>query len=356
MQRKDGKRGRKLTGMLAVLLAMGLVAAAVFPMSARATEDTDPAEKYGITLTLPAAQEDEEAETIQLNVYQIATGELTGNQAYTYTATDAFGKLSEALEAIDGGEDNTDEAKAFAQEAAKLVRDGKIEAYASGAVGSKIEAGLGYYLVLADGEFDTENETIVTKAETTNYRYQFQPVLVSVAGKDVEGELKPTREAKPGRLTITKEMKGYKLEKPTVFIFQIDITNADGKVVESFVRPMRYELSFSKDEIQSLTIEDLPLGATVRVTEVYSGANSINTTPVNGVWEGKIVSVDDPTSATVNTAEFQNEFNDTYYEEGWIDNVFTTVENADGTMSWSLTSIDNEGNTKSDNWGVSEEE
>ena len=92
------------------------------------------------------------------------------------------------------------------------------------------------------------------------------------------------------------------------------------------------------------------------MTEVYSGANSINTTPVNGVWEGKIVSVDDPTSAAVNTAVFQNEFNDTYYEEGWIDNVFTTVENADGTMSWSLTSIDNEGNTKSDNWGVSEEE
>ncbi len=223
MQRKNGKRGTRLTGMLAVLLAMGLAAAVAFPQSARA-EVINLDNPCAITLTLPESYVDNDKVNdgldITIDVYQIASAQLlTGYDAYTFKTTAAFTGLESALKDLVDTDKAAPTVDDFAQSAAKLVRDTEaiapdaqavfptnassvtIDKYLGkdGAEGENLNPGL--YLVLARGtkytdkadqfgptEEDSEalqkSGQIVTVANSWKYHYAFKPMIVSLPTRD----------------------------------------------------------------------------------------------------------------------------------------------------------------------------
>ena len=70
------------------------------------------------------------------------------------------------------------------------MQKNKIAVTTSGELGKKIEGlASGLYLVLAHGKgladpFDTVQDTVVTVADSTKYKYSFKPLLVTLPTKD----------------------------------------------------------------------------------------------------------------------------------------------------------------------------
>ena len=132
------------------------------------------------------------------------------------------------------------------------------------------------------------------QVETAAYTYTFSPYLISLPNNYYSAEeensvdewvyeligenavsLKTERVDRFGDLEITKELKVFnETVGGATFVFQIEATKVDvdteeEKVVYSDVVSMTFH-SPGKDRI---VIEDIPAGAEVVVTEVYSGAS-----------------------------------------------------------------------------------
>ena len=122
----------------------------------------------------------------------------------------------------------------------------------------------------------------VEPVETERYLYRFIPFLVSLPSQD-SGEgwnygtdpenpvivgLKPDREDLYGDLSIVKNLTSYHetLEGAT-FVFEIKAIKEDRLVYSDVV-----SMTFDGPGSGALTVEDIPAGARVTVTEVYSGA------------------------------------------------------------------------------------
>ena len=125
---------------------------------------------------------------------------------------------------------------------------------------------------------------------TTNYTYTFTPYLVSLptnnyySGNGASDDwiydltkehnsavgLKPEQHVRYGNLVINKELVDHNATfgNNATFVFQIDITTLDKKT-ETRIE----ELTFNAAGSDSVTIEKIPAGSTVTVTEVYSGAS-----------------------------------------------------------------------------------
>ena len=165
---------------------------------------------------------------------------------------------------------------------------------------SKLETGL--YLICPE------------QVVTDNYTYTFAPSMVSLpnnyygnGGSDtwvynLTGEngitLKPEQHERFGDLVINKTLTALNAtsgDKAT-FVFQIDITKADG-TTESKVEALTFDAAGK----QSAKITGLPAGAQVKVTEVYSGA-SYELTSTNGV-QTTITANDEYSAADAPTAE-----------------------------------------------------
>lgn len=82
--------------------------------------------------------------------------------------------------------------------------------------------------------------------------------------------LKPEQHVRYGNLVINKELVDHNATfgNNATFVFQIDITTLDKKK-ETRIE----ELTFSAAGSHSVTIEKIPAGSHVKVTEVYSGAS-----------------------------------------------------------------------------------
>ena len=128
------------------------------------------------------------------------------------------------------------------------------------------------------------------KVITPNYTYTFTPYLVSLPtnnyynGKDASDNwiydltkemnsavgLKPEEHVRYGDLVISKELVDHNATfgNNATFVFQIDIRTLDEKT-ETRIE----ELTFSAAGSHSVTIEKIPAGSHVKVTEVYSGAS-----------------------------------------------------------------------------------
>lgn len=420
MQRKDCKI--KLTGFLAVLLALALAVSAAFPMHARA-EAIDLGKDCDIKLTLAGGVVDGDAEIadlITIDVYKIADAKvLAGYDAYAFDAgTTDFSSLAGELAKLVDVDDTTVTADAFAQAAADLVqKTDAIEPIAQGEVdktidkvtvnGSEEALGAGLYLMLARGTNLTEktyvdhsgdndkafyfddyddlsyfdklevnggadDDIIVTIARSSKYTYYFEPVLVSlptrgsvidengkliVRSVDEDGnvitadqaltsdpedwvysytaDLKPSRDIRRTAFEIRKSLKTYENRQPVTFVFQIDYQDYDKSDV-SLIRQME----FNDAELQTITIDDIPIGAEVTVTEVYSGANyhvvgsASQTTPAIEL---------PPVTEEVNGVTFENDYDNSDKGGGSIENVFEYVTGTDGN-SWHLVGTDDEGN------------
>ena len=377
MQRRYGKRGRKLMGMLAVLLAMGLVAAVAFPMSARA-ESFDEKEKCDITINLPK-EDVVEGDKLDLviDVYKVASAEpVKGYDTFALEATKDFASLQKDLDDLVDPKGKVTEDE-FAQSAIKLVQKNKIAVTTSGELGKKIEGlASGLYLVLAHGKgladpFDTVQDTVVTVADSTKYKYSFKPLLVTLPTKDgalkkngvldadktvltsddgdwvysFTAELKPSMEPNRTYFTITKDLDSYELRQTTVFVFKVNYRETDGTTV-SIVKQM----VFSSAGIQTLRFDNIPVGTDVIVTELYSGAN-YDPVPHTGQTLNADGTVTDtslkniqipPIESVVNNVTFENDYDNTDKGGGSVENTFEFVIEKDSSgketgRRWNLT-------------------
>lgn len=215
--------------------------------------------------------------SIPVNLYKVASVDVSGN----YTATGTFAKLD--LSSVSA--DNLDTAAATwserAAEAKKLLKDDTeptttVTLTQGRGTATRLKTGL--YLV------DTP------KVITPNYTYTFTPYLVSLptnnyySGNGASDDwiydltkehnsavgLKPEQHVRYGNLVINKELVDHNATfgNNATFVFQIDITTLDNKK-ETRIE----ELTFDAAGSHSVTIEKIPAGSHVTVTEVYSGAS-----------------------------------------------------------------------------------
>ena len=218
--------------------------------------------------------------TVQVNLYQVASVDVSGN----YTVTDAFTGLD--LSSVSA--DNLDTAATTWADRAKTAQ-GKLTDSEGNTVINPTETvtlqnGRGYKNKLDTGLYLVDTPKVIT----TNYTYTFKPYLVSLptnnyysgngasddwiynlTGSNAVG-LKPEQHVRYGDLVINKELVDHNATfgNNATFVFQIDITTLDEKT-ETRIE----ELTFSAAGNDSVTITKIPAGSHVKVTEVYSGAS-----------------------------------------------------------------------------------
>ena len=213
--------------------------------------------------------------SIPVNLYKVASVDVSGN----YTATGTFAKLD--LSSVSA--DNLDTAAATwserAAEAKKLLKDDT-----EPTTTVTLTQGRGTATGLNTGLYLVDTPEVVT----TNYTYTFTPYLVSLPTNnyysngnddwiyDLTKEynsavgLKPEEHARYGDLKINKTLAHHNATtgKKATFVFKIEITPLKGKT-ETRIESLDFEAAGDS----SVTITKIPAGATVKVTEVYSGAS-----------------------------------------------------------------------------------
>lgn len=213
---------------------------------------------------------------ITVNLYKVAFIDVTGE----YTSAAAFDTLDFTdLSAVTTAQ----EWETYAADAKAIVDGGAPEITAT----TDTEVGVAVIENLETGLYLVDAQQVVSDY----YQYDFAPYLISLpnnyyysTGSDdwvyeLTGDhaigLKPEKTDRLGDLLITKDLDVYnETNTEGTFVFQIeavktDIDTNERKVVYSDVVAM----TFTSAGSDSILIEDLPAGAVVTVTEIYTGAN-----------------------------------------------------------------------------------
>lgn len=270
MMNKRLKQGS--TFLLAVALTFPLL---TLP-GAKAASAINTGQKCSIEFDISGNSSELLSASIPVNLYKVASVDESGN----YTGIGAFSKLD--LSSVSA--DNLDAAAATwverAAEAKKLLKDDTEPTTTTLTQGRGTATGLDTGLYLVD----------TPKVITPNYTYTFTPYLVSLptnnyySGNGASDDwiydltkeynsavgLKPEQHVRYGNLVINKELVDHNATfgNNATFVFQIDITTLDKKK-ETRIE----ELTFDAAGSHSVTIEKIPAGSHVTVTEVYSGAS-----------------------------------------------------------------------------------
>ena len=262
---KKVKKGSAIVALLALVLST-----VVIP-KAYAAKEVDLSKTSSMEFDLSSVTYEEVKDlSIAVDLYQVATIDKVGN----YTAVDGY-----TLGTIDD-KTTADAWIKMAEDAMAVIEENAVAPTAT----STVEDGfagleLGLYLVVANN------------AQSTTYEYSFTPYLVSLPNNyyysqgndawvyDVTTSLKPERADLYGDLVITKDLASYNATVGgATFVFQVEATknyklseNAadDVKVVYSDVVSITFDAAGNK----SVTIDNIPAGAEVTVTEVYSGGS-----------------------------------------------------------------------------------
>lgn len=270
MMNKRLKQGS--TFLLAVALTFPLL---TLP-GAKAASAINTGQKCSIEFDISGNSSELLSASIPVNLYKVASVDESGN----YTGIGAFSKLD--LSSVSA--DNLDAAAATwaerAAEAKKLLKDDTEPTTTTLTQGRGTATGLDTGLYLVD----------TPKVITPNYTYTFTPYLVSLptnnyySGNGASDDwiydltkehnsavgLKTEQHVRYGNLVINKELVDHNATfgDEATFVFQIDIKKPDGKK-ETRIE----ELTFNVAGSDSVTIEKIPAGSHVTVTEVYSGAS-----------------------------------------------------------------------------------
>lgn len=270
MMNKRLKQGS--TFLLAVALTFPLL---TLP-GAKAASAINTGQKCSIEFDISGNSSELLSASIPVKLYKVASVDESGN----YTGIGAFSKLD--LSSVSA--DNLDAAAATwaerAAEAKKLLKDDTEPTTTTLTQGRGTATGLDTGLYLVD----------TPKVITPNYTYTFTPYLVSLptnnyySGNGASDDwiydltkeynsavgLKPEQHVRYGNLVINKELVDHNATfgNNATFVFQIDITTLDNKK-ETRIE----ELTFNVAGSDSVTIEKIPAGSHVTVTEVYSGAS-----------------------------------------------------------------------------------
>ena len=235
--------------------------------------------------------------TLTVSLYRIASVDADG----AYTATEDFADLDVGQINAASSAKELQELAVGAKEIAAAAHADRSFSVAAGS-GTADALATGLYLILTDDY------------ESAEYVYEFAPSLIALpsdetglgdgtklAYENVIVALKPERVPLTGELEITKILKRYNnsLGK-ALFVFDVE-AEKDGKKVYSDV----VSLSFSEAGKKTTTITELPAGAEVTVTEIYSGASYRLTTEAS-----RTVTIPSG-SAGKATVSFTNEYDDT---------------------------------------------
>ena len=263
--------------------------------------------------------------TVQVNLYKVATVDVSGN----YTATGTFAKLDFSSVSAD----NLDTAAATwserAAEAKKLLKDDT-----EPTTTVTLTQGRGTATGLKTGLYLVDTPEVVT----TNYTYTFTPYLVSLPTNnyysngndtwiyDLTKEynsavgLKPEEHARYGDLKINKTLANHNATtgKKATFVFKIEIKPLKGKT-ETRIESLDFETAGDS----SVTITKIPAGATVTVKEEYSGA-SYKLTSANDQTT-KIIATDEKGAPV--SVSFTNDVDDNMNGGYGVKNNFKLDEN-----------------------------
>ena len=246
---------------------------------------------------------------IPVSVYKVADVDVTGQD---YTPEEAFGELDlEDLSSDHLAESTAARWRELAEQAEK-IRAGKLAAGTPlEAAGSTVlEKGAGSTAAARGTVGGLETGLYLVVPETAynpdyTVQYAFAPYLTALPSSDyaLTGEgseewdydttvgLKPDAVPQFGRLHITKVLREYnETLGPATFVFEILGKDAAGTVKYSEVESM----TFSAAGTQTVTVEGIPAGLTVTVTEVYSGASyTIEGSAAESalVWSGEAVNM-----------------------------------------------------------------
>ncbi|MBD5486716.1 MAG: hypothetical protein HDR18_14555 [Lachnospiraceae bacterium] len=289
--RRTGRSGFAGRSLMTLALVFSLIV--TLPFLSNAAENDGGREG---SVTVSAANADEfpdlaEAELV-IDLYKVAEVSMV-DDGYSYQLVAPYTGL------VIPDVMNSDRWRKLSQEAAKITLDtesgsSRQEPYKTGATQQAIgelEPGLYLLVVRNNGATDYVTTTkdgadIVTRVSSDAHTYTFLPELVSLPTKepdangvvntdnpgdwiyDIEVTLKPEQELNNGSLKIVKTLQGSNTGKePETFVFDVEAV-LDGVKVYSDVVTM----VFNGPGVQELLIENIPIGATVTVTEVYSGA------------------------------------------------------------------------------------
>lgn len=255
---------------------------------------------------------------VEVNLYKVATIDVAGR----YKAVEGYESLG--VEAVNSETSAADwEAKGLA--AKELIKDTAADATVTLANGTGTATNLatGLYLVVPEA------------VKSDIFVYEFKPYLVSLPNNyyspDVANSsdawvynlvgdyaigLKPSYDELYGDLVIEKDLLSYNATVGgATFIFQVEAVKdytAVGGEKEVKVYSDVVSLDFTAAGKQSVTIEDVPAGAEVTVTEVYSGGSytAAAAEEVKATIVADEVVADEARTETVATVAFANEYND----------------------------------------------
>lgn len=350
--RKEGLMKRGLAAALVCAMAFSVAALSYGNTYAADAIDVDATCSLSVDLSAVSKEyvSDLETMTIPVNLYKVATVDVSGN----YTEVEAFTGLETddeyGLEDIDS-ETTAEEWLSMAKAAMDMVQKGSLAASNSFNIagGSGTIKGLdtGMYLVVPQNTLNADY----------SYEYQFTPYLTALPGnnyysyddhgKPVAGTaddwiynatigLKVGREMQYGSLVINKTLTGYSsLTQEGYFVF--DISGQKDGVTYTNVAAIRLNADdMERDDngklvgVGSTTISGIPVGMEVTVTEIYSGGSY----EPSGNSVQKAVIVADQTvqpGGTGASVAFENQYNDKLIPGTGVLNQFTAPE---GEKDW----------------------
>lgn len=306
----------------ALALALALMLSATVMSKVYAAIDIDKGRSCSLTFELDAQYEELNQLVIPINLYKVADVEETGE----YSALAGYEELK-----LDSISDQTtaEEWGNKAEKASQLVEN--LGAQPSAAAEMKVPDGgsksQGFVGNLSTGMYLVAAEAV----QSPGYSYEFTPYLISLPNNyystdgsddwvyDVTTGLKPSQTDRFGDLVIEKTLTSYNATLGGAdFIFQVE-AEKDMKVVYSDVVSIRFDSAGTKTTL----VENIPAGAQVTVTEVYSGASyeltsdAVQTTVITAGGEEQV--------------SFSNEYNNELKGGSSVVNHFTYNE---GNWDW----------------------
>lgn len=338
---------RRIKKGSAILLAAALVFSALaLPKAYAAVGIEEPENGCSVEFNVPTSTFSE-LSTLEIPVYFYKVANVGVGGDYT-----AVTGIDTSLAVIDS-DTTADEMKVLADALKTEVETDDISPVKDIVVNNsnKIADGLeiGLYLVIP--------ETV----NSSYYEYEFSPMLISLPSNnfynggndswiyDVEVDLKAEKADRYGDLEINKTLDVYNTTVGgATFVFQVEATKTD--VDDKTSTPVSVysnvvSLTFKGPGTESILIQDLPAGAVVTVTEIYSGAGYTLTS--EGTQSVTIVAKEENSEVTADAEPVEVSFSNTY-DEGMNggSGVVNSFSYVDGQWTWQQKKVSDIENAK----------
>lgn len=368
---KTGRRG--LAGVLAALMLAAVMI--ILPSVGAFADPVDVSQPVTLTVypsgggnTETFSDNDINTANIVIDLYKVADArKADGYDTYEFVSNETYGTLfNKSSVSIDNKDITNAQWRQLAQQAAGIAlgtaagRQAQTPAVRGETIGTRIPTanGLnltaGLYLVIARGSDISANEyiktledgSLATIARSATYEYAFEPELVALPTKEaVNGVintanpgdwiynatiyLKAAREVRKSSMEIVKTLDTYETKDPASFVFRVEGTGPRTQTYSNV-----FSIVFDEPGTKKISIEDLPIGMEMTVTEIYSGNNYKLTSAAT-----KTVTI---AAEEVVQATFENDYDDSYHGGGSIENRFTYNEGGNNT-GWTWYGIDDSG-------------